>query len=164
MTQVSQITLARVDWLDPRAEALRDDMNVEMDELYATAVANRDPEVMKIFSAALAVDPPTIVGTVLALDGEVAAGQAGLRPHGDALEVKKVVVHPAQRGRGISRLLMNELEVIAREQSYTKLVLQTGDRQLAAIALYESIGYVKIPPYAPYELISNAVCYEKHLT
>lgn len=159
----SQFSLARVEWLDPRAEALRDDMSVEMEELYASAVADRDPEIMRIFEAALAVDPPTIVGTVLALDGVAPVGQAALRPHGDALEVKKVVVDPAQRGRGISRLLMSELEVIARELGYPRLLLQTGDRQLAAIALYEAIGYRPIPPYAPYELISNALCYEKVL-
>ena len=166
---MSAITLARVDWLDPRAEALRAALNDEMDALYASAMATRDPEVAKIFFAALAVDPPTIVGTVLALDGEnfdgeKAVGHAGLRPHDDALEVKKVIVDTEYRGQGISRLLMTELEVIARELGYSKLVLQTGDRQLAAIALYEAIGYHLIEPYSPYELVSNALCYEKLLS
>jgi len=160
---VALLTLARIDWLDPRAEALRDAMDIEMDALYASVMTDRDPALMEIFSAAIAVDPPTIVGTVLALDGVVAVGQAALRPHGDALEVKKVVVGPARRGRGISRLLMAELEVIACEQGYSKLVLQTGDRQRAAIALYEAIGYMRIAAYAPYDLVSTTICYEKVL-
>lgn len=157
------ITLARVDWLDPRAAALRDEMNLEMDALYATLMTDRDPETMRIFAAALAVDPPEIVGTVLALEGDHAVGQAALRPRGDALEVKKVVVDPSQRGRGISRMLMAELEVIARELGYSRLILQTGNRQTAAVALYEAIGYTLTAPYAPYEIISSALCYEKLL-
>ncbi|MES2172031.1 MAG: GNAT family N-acetyltransferase, partial [Actinomycetota bacterium] len=99
----------------------------------------------------------------------VAAGQAGLRTHGDdlgasnELEVKKVIVDGRFRGLGISRLLMAELETAAREHGYRRLVLQTGDLQPAAIALYESIGYALIPPYPPYERMSNALCYEKVL-
>jgi hypothetical protein len=34
---------------------------------------------------------------------------------------------------------------------------------LARIALYESLGYLKIPPYEPYQLVPNTLCYEKAL-
>jgi GNAT superfamily N-acetyltransferase len=160
---VSEAILARVDWLDPRAELLREAMDVEMNLLYGAAIASRPPETVKILGEAFAVDPPTIVATVLATHDGLPAGQAGLRWHGDDLEVKRVIVDMAFRGRGISRLLMAELEVAARELGCRRLVLQTGDLQPAAIALYESIGYTLIPPYPPYELLPDALCYEKHL-
>ena len=112
-----------------RADSLRKDMDIEMDALSATAVADRDPEIMRIFSAALAVDPLTIVATVLAQDGETAGGQAA-RP---------------------------------RELRYPKLLMQTGDRQLAAIALYEAIGYTMITPHAPYDLVPDALCCQRVL-
>jgi GNAT superfamily N-acetyltransferase len=162
------ITLARVDWLDPRAFSLRAAMDVEMSAIYADSFTDYPPALRTLFTAAFDVDPATVVATVLAFEAGsgLPVGQAGLRPHGvgGALEVKKVIVDVDHRGRGISRTLMLELENAARDFGAPSLVLQTGDRQPAAIRLYESIGYCLIPPYAPFELMSNALCYEKVLT
>jgi GNAT superfamily N-acetyltransferase len=161
------VTLARVDWLDQRAVALRAAMDAEMTAIYADSLGDYPPEVRSLFTAAFDVDPSTIVATVLVLDdaSRLPLGQAGLRPHGDGrvLEVKKVIVGAEHRGRGISRTLMTELENVARELGASALVLQTGDRQPAAIGLYEAIGYRLIAPYPPFELMSNALCYEKVL-
>ena len=52
---------------------------------------------------------------------------------------------------------------VPRELRYPKLLLQTGDRQLAAIALYEAIGYTMITPHALYELVPDALCYQRVL-
>ena len=143
-------------------------MDVEMSAIYAESFTGYPPALMSLLTAAFTVDPATVVATVLALDAEsgIPVGHAGLRPHGfgGVLEVKKVIVDADHRGRGISRTLMLELENTARELGALSLVLQTGDRQSAAIGLYESVGYRLIPPYAPFELMSNALCYEKVLT
>ena len=155
--------LERVDWNDPRAVELRVAMDAEMGALYGPVMASRPPELAQKIGAALAVDPSTVVATVLASVDGVPAGQAGLRPHGDDLEVKKVIVAEQFRGLGISRLLMAELETVARDLGYRRLVLQTGDLQPAAIALYRAIGYTEIPSYPPYELLDNALCFEKLL-
>jgi GNAT superfamily N-acetyltransferase len=161
---VPEVVVERVDWLDPRAVALRDAMDVEMNALYAPAMAARLPEDVEIIVNALAVDPATAVATVLVtIDGEP-AGQAGLRTHGEEFEVKKVIVAEKFRGLGISRQLMAAIEAAAKELGHNRVVLQTGDLQPAAIALYESIGYTLTPPYSPYELMSNALCYEKVLS
>jgi GNAT superfamily N-acetyltransferase len=142
-------------------------MDVEMSAIYAEGFTGYPPAVRSRLIAALAVDPTTVVATVLVFDAgsDTPIGHAGLRPHGmgGALEVKKVIVDPDHRGRGISRTLMLELERVAREFGAPSLVLQTGDRQVAAIGLYGSVGYRLIPPYAPFELMSNALCYEKVL-
>jgi GNAT superfamily N-acetyltransferase len=159
------IGIERVDWLDPRAVTLRDAMDDEMTAIYGPGFQRYPPEVRTLFGAAFSVEPSSVIATLLAVrDGEP-VGLAGLRPFGDAgaLEVKKVFVDRAHRGRGISRRLMLELEPIALERDAPSLVLQTGDLQPAAIGLYESIGYHLIPPYPPFELMSNALCYEKVL-
>ncbi|MBG6108377.1 GNAT superfamily N-acetyltransferase [Frigoribacterium sp. CG_9.8] len=142
-------------------------MDVEMTAIYADSFSGYSPELKRLLSASFEVEPATIVATVLLVDtlGARPVAQAGLRPHGfgGVLEVKKVVVDVTYRGRGISRTLMYELETVARELGTPSLVLQTGDRQPAAIALYESIGYRLIPSYPPFELMANALCYEKVL-
>ena len=67
----------------------------------------------------------------------------------DALicEFKRMYVAPEARGRGVGRALLGELERRALELGYRTARLDTGDRQAAAIHLYESAGYVPIPNY-----------------
>jgi GNAT superfamily N-acetyltransferase len=155
--------LERVEWDDPRAVALRAEMDAEMTALYASSMDGLSPERKAAVLVALAANPEQIVATVLALDGEEAVGHAALRPLEGALEVKKVFVTAEARGRGISWALMRELEVIASERHVARLVLQTGDRQPVAIGLYEAIGYQQIPVYEPYTVLPVALCYGKVL-
>ncbi|MCA0216208.1 MAG: GNAT family N-acetyltransferase [Actinobacteria bacterium] len=77
--------------------------------------------------------------------------------------MKKVFVAESVRGRGVARLLMGELETIARVRGAASLVLQTGPLQVPAITLYEDLGYVAIPPYGKYDAIPGALCFEKVL-
>jgi len=158
--------MVSVDWLDPRAVALREAMDIEMEALYAPSFRQYAQETQDKLTSAFAVDPSSIIATVLAVMGNESVGHAGLRPSGNrgSLEVKKVVVNPTYRGRGISRSLMFELERIDRERSAPSLLLQTGDLQPAAISLYESLGYRQIPSYPPFHLLANARCYEKVLS
>jgi GNAT superfamily N-acetyltransferase len=139
-------------------------MDTEMGALYASAMAAETPEQRDLVDVALTVDASQILTSVLAIDGDAAVGHLALRPYGDdALEVKKVFVSPEARGRGISKALMREAEVIARERGIRRLVLQTGDRQIEAIALYVRVGYEAIPVYGAYTVMSNALCFEKQL-
>ena len=48
------------------------------------------------------------------------------------------------RGRGVGRRLLAELERAAAELDCELVRLDTGDRQLAALALYRSAGYDEI--------------------
>jgi GNAT superfamily N-acetyltransferase len=163
VAEIPPADLIRVDWLDPRAVRLREAMDVEMTELYASVGADASDEDNAMVQRALHVDDSTILISILALvDGE-AVGHTALRPYGDELEVKKVFVTPEFRGRGISKQLMREAEVIAGERGVASLVLQTGDRQHEAIALYLRIGYIEIPVFPPYDVIPVAICYRKTL-
>lgn len=159
---MGELTIARVDWLDPRALALREAMDVEMGILYSGRNTMPDVDDAAI-SRALTIDPTTIVDTVLVLDGDRAVGHAALRPWGDDLEVKKVFVDSEYRGRGVSKAVMAELEVLAIGRGIRRLVLQTGDLQLEAIGLYERIGYTPIAVYGAYGVIPFARCFEKSL-
>ena len=116
--------------------------------------------------AALAVDPADVAATVLVKDREgVPVAHGGLRRLRGEWEVKRVVVTDGRRGAGVGRLLMSELEAIARAGGAERLILQTGDLQPDAIALYERLGYTPIPTYEPYaDAIPFSVCFEKALT
>ena len=161
-------TLLEVPWSDARAVALRDAMNVETGAMYAQFMADRTPEQQAATDAALTVDSATITYTVIALEGETPVAHAALRPVvtgsiAGALEVKKVFVAPSARGTGLSRRIMADLEAVARERGVTRLVLQTGPLQVAAIALYEHIGYEAIPVFGAYAAVPGALCFGKTL-
>ena len=186
------IWMARVEWADPRALALRLAMDDEMTALYAERAANAAPGVAERITAVLVIDPGEMIATILAIDADADAdtdadadadadgdedavevggrapegrivGHAALRPAGDALEVKKVFVSPTHRGRGVSKLLLAEAETIARERGVEKLVLQTGNLQIEAIRLYERFGYEAIPQFRGYDAIPGSLCFAKHL-
>jgi GNAT superfamily N-acetyltransferase len=78
-------------------------------------------------------------------------------------EVKRMYVLPAARGRGLGRLVLDELEGHARELGFEALVLETGDRQEPALALYVNSGYERIPCYPPYDTRELSLCFQKRL-
>jgi GNAT superfamily N-acetyltransferase len=151
-----------VEWDDPRAVELRRVMDVEMSARYAGGATG---EALAAANAVLVVDPANVRATVLAIDADgTPIAHAALRMHDGEWEVKRVIVGETTRGRGVGRALMLELERIARENRATRLILQTGDRQPDAVALYERIGYTPIPTYEPYVLaIPFSLCFEKVL-
>ncbi len=155
-----------VSWDDARAVELRRLMDVEIFPRYAApAYAPEPADVVERRRAALLVDPDDVRATVLALDEDgTPVAHAALRELRGDWEVKRVVVHASQRGRGLGRALMLELERIARAAHIDRLILQTGDRQPEAVALYESLGYIPIPIYEPYaETMPFSMCFEKKL-
>jgi GNAT superfamily N-acetyltransferase len=160
----SAITFDSVSWDDPRAVELRRQMDAEMTVRYANPGAPPEPaEITARRNASLAVDPADVRATVLVLDADgTPLAHAVLRELRGDWEVKRVIVAEAARGRGIGRILMGRLEELAREAGVRRLILQTGNRQPDAVALYEKIGYTPIPIYEPYvETIPFSLCYEK---
>lgn len=151
--------LEHVAYDDPRAVAMRAAMDAEMSVRYAGSAMT--PEV----AAALAIDPATIRHTVLAVDADgTPIGHAALRDHNGELEVKRVVVAAGQRGRGVGRAVMTEVERLAREAGAARVILQTGDRQPEAEALYLALGWTRIPLYAPWDVaLPQSRCFAKPL-
>lgn len=154
------VTLVHVDYDDVRAAALRRSMDAELQQRYTTPGS---PEFSAAAQAALVVDRSTVQATVLALDADGAAvGHGALRLHDGNWEVKRVIVDGDQRGRGIGRALMIEMERVARAAGARRLILQTGDRQPEAVRLYERLGYTPIASYEPYaSAMPTSLCFEK---
>lgn len=93
-----------------------------------------------------------------------ALGMAALVDRGDSTgELKRLFVDEAGRGQGVATSVMDALEAAARAQGIRTLQLETGPKQLAAIALYERRGYAHIENFGPYVGDEFSVCMEKPL-
>lgn len=78
-------------------------------------------------------------------------------------ELKRMYVVPALRGRGLSRVLLAELERRARAAGLRRLVLETGPRQPEAIGLYVSSGYTEIARFGVHRRNPACRCLAKVL-
>jgi GNAT superfamily N-acetyltransferase len=78
-------------------------------------------------------------------------------------ELKRMYVVPSHRGRGVGRALLNALEAEARRIGVSRLLLETGVRQAAAMALYTRAGYTSVAPYGEYMDSPLSVCMGKDL-
>lgn len=76
-------------------------------------------------------------------DGRIVAMAALRRQDGLRAAITRMRVHPDAQRRGHGRRLLRRIEARAAELGYTRLVLDTTERQLAAIGLYTSEGYVE---------------------
>ena len=95
--------------------------------------------------------------------GEVIACGAVRPLDSGVAELKRMYVRPAARRRGFARVLLGELESVARDLEVRVLRLETGVNQPESVALYEGAGYRPIPPYGEYIGNTYSLCYEKRL-
>lgn len=104
---------------------------------------------------------PTVV---IAYNDENAVGCVCFKKFDDSsAEVKRMYVAPSHRGKGISRMILTELENWAKENGYAKTILETGTAQTEAIGLYSNSGYVVTENYGPYIGMTDSICMEKSL-
>lgn len=101
---------------------------------------------------------------VIAYDLEKAIGCGCFKKFDDSsAEIKRMYVAPQSRGKGISRMILNELEEWAKEKNYFKTILETGPAQKEAIGLYKNSGYIETECYGPYIGLSDSICMAKIL-
>ncbi|WP_461452070.1 GNAT family N-acetyltransferase [Mucilaginibacter sp.] len=81
-----------------------------------------------------------------------------------SIEIKRMFVDPAMRGKGIASKILNELENWAKEKGYSQTVLETGVKLDDANALYRKQGYKIIPNYGKYAGVETSVCMTKSLS
>ncbi|HEU5469040.1 MAG TPA: GNAT family N-acetyltransferase [Actinophytocola sp.] len=95
--------------------------------------------------------PPLGLFLVGYLDG-VPVASGGWRAHGDGMvELKRMYVSPARRGRGLARAMLAELELSARRAGHGRVILETGPAQPEALKLYRSSGYTDVPAFGHYK-------------
>jgi ribosomal protein S18 acetylase RimI-like enzyme len=107
--------------------------------------------------------PPNGVFLVGLVDGEPAATGGWRRIDDGVVEIKRMYVAPHARGHGFARRLLAELEAAAAASGAAQAVLNTGNQQPEAIALYESSGYRRVPAFGHYACQPGALFYGKEL-
>ena len=105
----------------------------------------------------------TITDVLIACDGNTAIGCAGLKAYSENdAEVKRVWVEPAYRRQHIAQEMMGLLEKKAKENGFSRLILQTREIMTGAVRLYGKLGYCRIQNYPPYDQLEGAVCFAKN--
>lgn len=108
------------------------------------------------FADSVDIDPRKFVSpngsfVVAYCDGEP-VGCGGWRWHDRAAgvaEIKKLHLIPAARGVGAGRALLSRLEDDALAAGAVRVILETGARNTAALALFARAGYRPIASYVP---------------
>ncbi len=158
MAPESMVHIESVAWDDPAAVILRNAMVAEMRVRYADRLATRPP------ASGQPVEAETVAYTGVAYTTDrLPVGHAALRWLGDDLELKRLYVQPAHRGRGVSAALLTAVQQAARRLGARRIVLQTGDRQPDAEHVYARTGYTRIPIFPPYEALTHSRCFQKIL-
>lgn len=89
---------------------------------------------------------------LLAYVDEQLAGCGAMRPLpevdiANACEMKRLYVRPAFRRYGLGRQIAQALLDAALQAGYSAMLLDTLDDMEAARGLYETLGFVEVPPY-----------------
>lgn len=95
--------------------------------------------------------------------GETVVGMGGWRSRDDDAELKRMYVRPSHQRLGVARRLLAELEATAFAAGRARIVLETGNAQPEALALYKSSGYVEIEPFGYYSHTGSSHCFGKAL-
>jgi len=97
------------------------------------------------------------------LDAEI-CGICSVKIMEDYGKIKRVYVPSNQRGNGIAKAIMQNLESHLIKQAVTYARLETGIHQKEAVNLYEKLGYYIIDSFGEYEADPLSVFMEKKLT
>jgi len=91
--------------------------------------------------------PPT-GAFLLAAENDCYLGCVGLRRFSDGVvEIKRLYIDPAARGRGAGRLLAEGIVAAGRQLGYSRLLLDTLPSMKEAQSLYMSLGFKPTSAY-----------------
>jgi putative acetyltransferase len=131
-------------------EAASDVRPLYSDDANAPAPANLSLGAREVYVAALLNELPVACGSIREIDRSIG-------------EVRRMYVDRDQRRKGLGRTVLLHLISEAKRLGYDRLRLETGDKQLPAIAFYERFGFRRIPPFGEYVKDPTSVCYELYL-
>ncbi|MGH1707635.1 GNAT family N-acetyltransferase [Enterococcus gallinarum] len=97
-------------------------------------------------------------------DKETAIGCAAFKKYAtDTVEVKRVFISKNYRGKGLSKILLSELEKQVKNDGFSRLILETGKNNRAAVSMYKGLDYREIDNFPPYTEMKDSICLNKDL-
>jgi putative acetyltransferase len=81
----------------------------------------------------------------------------------NSVEIKRMFVKKENRGKGIAKMILTELERWAIENGNKTSFLETGIKQYEAISFYTNFGYERIDNFGQYIGNTNSICMSKVL-
>lgn len=81
----------------------------------------------------------------------------------NTVEIKRMYVDKAYRGKGVSKMILQELERWAIENGFEYSILETSIHFNVAQSLYKNAGYYIIDNYDQYAGLKESVCMKKKL-
>jgi putative acetyltransferase len=122
----------------------------------------RDGDEHEFFAQFNKID--SINNVVLAYNNGEAVGCGAIKKFDEeTVEIKRMFVMPAGRGKKMASTILSELETWARELGFKKCILETGATFKDALGLYTKAGYEVSPNYGQYIGVKSSVCFYKSL-
>ena len=151
---MKDIKITRTDTLNPKIKELIKALDNELRDLYGDSQDNYTThnDLSKGFPAILIEQNETPIGCGAFKQYDETSG-----------ELKRIFLKPEMRGQGISKLIVKALEDWMIEENLPVSRLETGPKQIAALALYKKLGYKVIPNYGVYVDMPNSICMRKGL-
>ncbi|PDS25056.1 GNAT family N-acetyltransferase [Flavobacterium branchiophilum] len=81
----------------------------------------------------------------------------------NTMEIKRMYVRPEARGKGLAVTILDALENWGVSLGFEYAVLETLHKQLAAIQLYQKMGFQITENYEPYVGNALSVCMKKQI-
>ena len=134
-----------------------------IEALDAHATALYPPESNHLLDIA-ALCGPDVTFLVARAAGEAVGCGAILRDPRGWGELKRMYVRPIERGRGIGKRVLAELEAVARMSSLPLLRLETGIHNTEALALYRRAGFSEREAFGDYAPDPLSVFMEKSVS
>jgi putative acetyltransferase len=135
------LVIEQVDAPTDVARALVDELEAELSASYV-AEQRHGLGIAHLFE-------PGVVFFIGRLDDEP-VGCGGLAVEDGVAEVKRMYVRPRARGRDVAQRILARLEDEARARGATRLVLETGDVQHAALRFYGRAGFTRCAAFGRY--------------
>jgi DNA-binding MarR family transcriptional regulator/GNAT superfamily N-acetyltransferase len=135
-----------LDVVDPGSATAQSALGRYFAELDSRFRSGFDPDAGRAGDVA-AMRPPDGVFLVMRTD-HVTVGCGGVqRIDPETGEIKRMWIHPDWRALGLGRRMLTRLEAVARELGLARVVLDTNEELVEAIAMYEHAGYTSAERY-----------------
>lgn len=141
---------------------LQDDVRTLIAELNAYLLTITQPE----FCSHMTVEQMAGADTTVFVgrdEGRAVACGALRRDAGGVGEVKRMYTVPSSQGQGIGGRILAAIQALAREEGFTRLVLETGHAHEPAWHVYERAGFTRCGPVLDYLDTGYSIFYEKLL-